>query len=188
MRFRRMVAGAAAVLALGAMSACGSSDSSGDDGGKTPDAAGQSSPEAGGGTSLSAGLPSAATMADIETFVAGRTTCTGMHLEPKNSEEESVGSEWGIKERGVCYNAKKMSIRLLSIDHMKTFQARAQQRGGGYLVGKDFAVYSSTVETRQDLKKSGLLHLFCRDTGGIPTGFEQAPAEVDGCVLTNYID
>ncbi len=173
-----MAAGVMAAMVLSSVSACQSSGS-GSDGAETQSVGGSD-----GGKS---GLPSARTMADIETFVAGRTTCTDMYLKAEEPEEESVGSEWGIKERGVCYNDKKMSIRLLVIDDMKTFQARAKERGGGYFIGEDFAVYTATSRSRQDLKDSGLLHLFCEDTADIPSGYEKEPALVDGCVLTNHI-
>ncbi|MFF3842565.1 hypothetical protein [Streptomyces sp. NPDC001930] len=125
-------------------------------------------------------------MADIESFVGGRTTCTGMHLEAEDPESESVGSEWGVKERGVCYDADKMGIRLLAVNDMKAFQTRAEKRGGGYFVGKDFAVYSPDQATIAALKESGLLYLFCEDPAGIPSGFKKEPALVDGCVLTNH--
>lgn len=173
LRLWRIAGGsAAASLMLAAVTGCG----------------GSSGPGAGvGGSEPEPGLPSAGTMADIESFVAGRTTCTGMHLEAEDPESESVGSEWGVKERGVCYDADGMGIRLLVVKDMKAFQARAKERGGGYFVGKDFAVYSADQATTvAALKESGLLYLFCEDPAGIPSGFKKDPALVDGCVLTNH--
>ncbi|MFE6888043.1 hypothetical protein [Streptomyces sp. NPDC057694] len=187
MRFRNAVAVAAVALALTTASACDSGNGGGGDSSSSADGDGLS---AGSGGRLmgdgSKGRPSAATMADIASFVSERTTCTNLFSDPKDPEHESVGSEWGIKERGVCYDADRMGISLLAVNDMKAFQTRAKKRGGGYYVGKDFAVYSADPTTLDALQDSGLLYLSCEDPEKIPSGFTKEPALVGGCVLTNH--
>lgn len=92
--------------------------------------------------------PQAATMADIETFVSQRTTCTDLHMEDKDSEHEDdpeavgVGKLWGIKERGVCWGDDRNGVTLMSVDDMKSFQTQAKkhEQDGWYLLGEDFVV------------------------------------------------
>ncbi|MFF3459587.1 hypothetical protein ACFYXH_35860 [Streptomyces sp. NPDC002730] len=172
MRTQRMAATAAVLVALATVSACQSGGSGG---------AG-----AGGGGSKDSALPSAGTMAEIEAFVAQRTTCRDLHLKAEDPEAESVGSEWGVKERGICWDAKGMGITLLSVDNMKQFQTRAKQRGGGYFMGKDFAIRQGRSAVEEGLKGSGLLYLSCKADAAIPSGYKKEPSLVDGCVLTDH--
>lgn len=169
------VAGGAAVALVLATTGC--SGSSGDSRGS-----GSSTEEGEAG----AGLPSAGTMAEIESFVSEHATCTSMSLRPDDPDEEWVGKEWGIKERGVCYDENRAGINLLVVDDMKTFQAQAKKQRRAYFVGKNFAVYAGSPTLLTALQDSGLLYLLCKDRGKIPSGFKKEPALVDGCVLTNY--
>ncbi|PPS82132.1 hypothetical protein [Streptomyces sp. MH60] len=194
MRMRSVVTAGAAVLALTAVSGCG-----GDEGGGEGTAAG------GGGYGQSAGSggrlmdtetegrPSAATMADIEAFVSARTTCTDLHMKDKDyddeddPEAESTGTLWGIRERAVCWDAKRNGITLMSVDDMKSFQTQARKRGpAGYLVGEDFVVTGGPT-TRADLRGSGLLALVCDPETRIPSGYTKEKGLVDGCTLTDFI-
>lgn len=193
MRLRSTVAVGAAILALAAVSGCGS-----DEGGGTGNAGDGYGQSAGSGGHLRdaepIGPPSAATMADIETFVSQRTTCTDLHVKAKDDDDEddpeaeSTGRLWGIKERAVCWDAKGNGVTLMSIDDMKNFQAQAAKRGpAGYLVGKDFAVTGGPT-TRADLKDSGLLALLCdpEAQAEIPSGYTKEKGLVDACVLTDF--
>ncbi|MGP3753969.1 hypothetical protein [Streptomyces sp. IBSNAI001] len=193
MRLRCMVAVGAAVLALTAVSGCGGS---GSDGGDVPaDGDGQS---AGSGGRLmdseTNGRLSFPTMADIETFVSQRTTCTDLHMEDKDSDHEDdpeavgVGKLWGIKERAVCWDADGNSVTLMSVNDMKSFQVQSkkEETDGWYLVGEDFALTGGST-TRDNLKDSGVLALVCDPEEQIPSGYKQEKALVDGCTLTDFI-
>ncbi|MFG3141901.1 hypothetical protein ACGFZA_37495 [Streptomyces sp. NPDC048211] len=193
MRLRSMVVVGAAVLALTAVTGCGS-DEGGGGTGAAADGDGQS---AGSGGRLRdaepPGRPSAGTVADIETFVSQRTTCTDLHVEDKDYDDEddpgaeSTGKLWGIKERAVCYDASHNGITLMSVNDMKSFQTQAAKRGpAGYLVGKDFAV-TGGPETRANLKDSGLLSLICDPETRIPSGYTKEKGLVDDCTLTDFI-
>ncbi|MFE6979581.1 hypothetical protein [Streptomyces griseus] len=209
MRLRYMVVVGAAVLALTAVTGCGGDDgadgsgraggnsggSSGDGGaGATDDGYGQS---AGSGGRLidpdRDGPPSAPTMAAIEMFVTQYTTCTGLVMQEKDYEDsdfgypEEVGATWGIRERAICFNDTRSSVRLMAIDDMKKFQTQAKKSGSEFLVGKDFAVANGTSETRSDLRTSGLLMLACDPDEPIPSGYKQEKSLVDGCTLTDFI-
>lgn len=83
-------------------------------------------------------------MAEIESFVSEHATCTSMSLRPNDPDEEWVGKEWGIKERGVCYDESRAGISLLVVNDMKTFQAQAKKQRRAYFVGKNFAVYAGS--------------------------------------------
>ncbi|MFG2534436.1 hypothetical protein ACGFU4_04200 [Streptomyces sp. NPDC048511] len=192
MRLRCMVAAGAAVLALAAVSGCGGSGSG--DGNVPADGDGQS---AGSGGRLmdseTNGRLSFPTMADIETFVSQRTTCTDLHMEDKDPEYEDdpevvgVGKLWGIKERAVCWDADGNGVKLMSVDDMKSFQTQAEKlQHTGYLVGEDFAITGGST-TRDNLKDSGLLALVCDPEEQIPSGYKQEKALVDGCTLTDFI-
>lgn len=192
MRLRGMAVVGAAALALMAVSGCGS-----DEGGGTGASADGDGLSAGSGGRLRdaepIGQPSAATMADIETFVSQRTTCTDLHVKNKDyddeddPEAESTGKLWGIKERAICYDAKHNGVTLMSIDDMKSFQTQAAKRGpAGYLIGKDFAVTGGPT-TRANLKESGLLALICDPDTQIPSGYTNKKGLVDDCTLTDFI-
>ncbi|MFD5217710.1 hypothetical protein [Streptomyces tendae] len=193
MRTRGVVTVVAAVLALTAVGGCGDDE---DGGGSTGVGGGGYGQSAGSGGRLMdtepQGRPSAPTMADIEAFVSARTTCTDLHMEDRDSdheddpEAESTGKLWGIKERAVCWDAKRMGVTLMSVDDMKSFQTQARQRGpAGYLVGEDFVVTGGPT-TRADLRGSGLLALVCDPETEIPSGYTKEKGLVDGCTLTDF--
>ncbi|NEB41052.1 hypothetical protein G3I54_29790 [Streptomyces sp. SID14515] len=181
-----------AVGSSGGSSKGGSSGDGGD--GAADDGYGQS---AGSGGRLidpdRDGPPSAPTMAAIEMFVLQYTTCTGLVMQEKDYEDsdfpypEEAGATWGIRERAICFNDQRNSVRLMAIDDMKKFQTQAKKQGGEYFVGKDFAVASGTSETRSDLRTSGLLMLACDPDEPIPSGYKQEKSLVDGCTLTDFI-
>ncbi|MGX1480946.1 hypothetical protein RKD45_000022 [Streptomyces griseus] len=194
MRLRNVIAVGAAVLVLTTVSGCGS-----DEGGEKSSAAGGDGygQSAGSGGRLmdteTNGRPSAGTMADIETFVSQRTTCTDLHPEDKDSDHEddpdaeSVGELWGIKERAVCWDIKRNGVTLISINDMKNFQTQAEKHGpAGYLLGEDFAITGGPT-TRANLKDSGLLALVCAPETEIPSGYTKEKGLVDGCTLTDFI-
>ncbi|MER6730995.1 hypothetical protein [Streptomyces puniciscabiei] len=179
----------AALGALAMTSACGGDKDSGGAGGAGLSA--DSGGPKGGGTG--GGMPSAATMADIEAFVSQYPVCKDLYAEAKDPDadhpdDEAVGKMWGIKERAVCYNAHGDGISLLAVSDMKSLQTKAKEFGGGYFIGKDFAVHTAASETKNDLKGSGLRYLACAapDTP-IPSGYEKERALVGGCSLTNYV-
>lgn len=190
MRVRHTLAACAAAVALTVASGCGSDQ----EGRSSADGDGLSAGSGGrlmdGGTE---GRPSAATMADVEAFVSRYTTCTDLHMQDEDYEDavlpnpEEAGIAWGIEERAVCFNLKRNSVRLMTITDMKSFQTRAKEHGGGYLLGEDFAVASGTSATRNDLEDSGLLDLHCDPDTPIPSGYRKEKALVDGCTLTDFV-
>ncbi|NEB74285.1 hypothetical protein G3I40_03385 [Streptomyces sp. SID14478] len=194
MRLRNMMAVGAAVLVLTAVSGCGSDEGGEKSSATGGDGYGQSAGSGGRLTDTETnGRPSAGTMADIETFVSQRTTCTDLHPEDKDSDHEddpdaeSVGKLWGIKERAVCWDVKGNGVTLISINDMKSFQTQAEQRGpAGYLLGEDFAVTGGPT-TRAGLKDSGLLALVCDPETQIPSGYTKEKGLVDGCTLTDFV-
>ncbi|MFE3515302.1 hypothetical protein [Streptomyces sp. NPDC059166] len=188
MRLRGMLVASAAIVVMAAAGGCGDGESGGS--GASNDGYGQSAGS--GGRLMDAeppGPPSAPTMADIETFVSRRTTCTGLEIrtEPDDDIPEETGATWGIKERATCFNVKGNYVRLMAVDDMRSFQTQAKRVGGGYLVGKDFAVDSHTSLTRDDFKDSGLLQLVCDPETQIPSGYKKQKALVEGCTLTDFI-
>ncbi len=194
MRTRGMVTVVAAVLALTAVSGCGDDEGGGGSTGAGGGGYGQS---AGSGGRLmdtgTQGPVSAPTMADIEAFVSARTTCTDLHMEDRDSdheddpEAESAGKLWDIKERAVCWDAKRMGVTLMSVDDMKSFQTQARRQSADwYLLGEDFAVTGGPATTA-DLRGSGLLALVCDPETQIPSGYTKEKGLVDGCTLTDFI-
>ena len=144
MRLRSMVAAGVAVLALTAVSGCGD-DGGGDEGGAADGwGYGQSAGSGGGGRLMDTeteGRPSAATTAEIETFVSGRTTCTDLHMQARDYDDEdnpeAAGELWGISERAICYDETRNGVTLMSVNDMKSFQTQAKKRAsdGYYLLG-----------------------------------------------------
>ncbi|MGW6063055.1 hypothetical protein [Streptomyces sp. NPDC055189] len=189
-----MVAIGTAVLALAAVSGCGSEEGGGRN--SAADGSGYGQSAGSGGRLMDTepkGRPGAATMADIETFVSQRTTCTDLHMEDKDYDDEddpdaeSAGKLWGIQERAVCWDAQRNGVTLMSVDDMKSFQTQARKRGpAGYLLGENFAVQGGPT-TRTGLKGSGLLALVCDPETEIPSGYTKEKGLVDGCTLTDFI-
>lgn len=102
-------------------------------------------------------------------------------------EAESAGKLWGIKERAVCWDAKRMGVTLMSVDDMKSFQTQARRQSADwYLLGEDFAVTGGPATTA-DLRGSGLLALVCDPETQIPSGYTKEKGLVDGCTLTDFI-
>ncbi|MGW1779284.1 hypothetical protein ACWCQQ_09085 [Streptomyces sp. NPDC002143] len=204
MRIRRAVTIGALLLMSASMTACGSSDD------KAGDSAGSSNSDGDGktgsdkGTSssepTSAGLPEASDMASIAYYLNQYGSCldltTGAEYDDSSlaDSDPAWGDEsmtrdpaWGVKERAVCRDDYDDSSTLLVVSDMKKFQTSMLAEGyKSILIGKDFAVEPGGSETVQDLKASGLVVLSCDPERQIPSGYKQDPAQVDGCVLTNY--
>ncbi|MFJ2899450.1 hypothetical protein ACIO87_31805 [Streptomyces sp. NPDC087218] len=170
------IAGGAAVALMLATAGCSGSSEEGSKPGAN--AAEEDKP--------SSDLPSAGTMAEIETFVSARATCLNLSVRPNDPDQEWVGEEWGIKERGVCGDENQAGTNLLVVNDMKAFQTQAKKQRRAYFIGKDFAVYAQGSTTKEALQDSGLLFLVCKDREKIPSGYKKEPALVNGCVLTDY--
>ncbi|MFI7295440.1 hypothetical protein [Streptomyces sp. NPDC050121] len=182
------------------MTACGGDDkSSGNSDGDGKTGASTGSGKDGSSQAASPGLPEASDMASIAYFLNKYTPCLDLKPGAQYDEadeydrhpawgDEDMAKEpkWGIKERAACVDNYSHANTLLLLSDMKKFQtAFKEAEYKNILVGKDFAVDPSDAQSAQALKASGLVTLSC-DSDGIPSGFKQEPAQVDGCVLTNY--
>ncbi|MCQ9134925.1 MULTISPECIES: hypothetical protein [Streptomyces] len=201
MRIRRAVTIGALLLLSATLTACDDGDTkaggNSDGDGRTGASAG-----AGGSAPKGGGLPEASDMASIAYFLNQHGSCldlkTGEEYDDSSlaDHDPAWGDEnmtrepaWGIKERAVCRDDYDDSSTLLVLSDMKKFQASMHADNyGSILIGKDFAVAPGGAETTEDLKASGLVALSCDPTRHIPSGYKQEPAQVDGCVLTNYFD
>lgn len=197
MRIRRAVTVGALLLMTATLTACdddaagGNSDGDGRTGASTG---------AGSGAPKSNGLPEASDMASIAYFLNQHGSCldlkTGAEYDDSSlaDHDPAWGDEkmtrdpaWGIKDRAVCRDDYDDSSTLLVLSDMKKFQtAMHAENYGSILIGKNFAVAPGGAETIADLKTSGLVTLSCDPERQIPSGYKQEPAQVDGCVLTNY--
>ncbi|MET8164060.1 hypothetical protein ABZT34_07320 [Streptomyces sp. NPDC005329] len=201
MRFRRTITIGALLLMSASMTACGGDDkgSANSDGdGKTGATAGSGK----GDSTEAAGteLPEASDMASVAYYLNQYGSCLdltpGAEYDDSNytdtdpawgEEQMTQDPNWGIKERAVCRDNYDDSSTLLLLSDMKKFQTSMHAKNyGSILIGKDFAVAPGGAETIEDLKASSLVALSCDPERQIPSGYKQEPAQVDGCVLTNY--
>jgi hypothetical protein len=194
MRIKQALAIGATLVALTAVTGCGSDDDKDKgSGGKSPAASssGSTGQDAGGG------LPKAADLASIAYYVNKYTSCldlkTGADYDVNHDgdkaawgADEAADPSWGIKERGVCSDGSGAPVALLSIADMKKFQTAAKAKNEKFLVGQDFAVIPIGSQAIQELHKSELLFLTCDPDFSAPSGFQKSPGLVDGCVLSNY--
>ncbi|WP_062645042.1 hypothetical protein [Streptomyces maremycinicus] len=203
MRLRRAITIGALLLMSASMTACGDDDKSGgnsDGDGRTGASASASSGKDGSGEAAGTELPEASDMASIAYFLNEHGSCLDL-MSGTEYDDSSLADHdpawgddnmtrepaWGIKERAVCRDNYDDSSTLLVLSDMKKFQTSMRAKNyGSILIGKDFAVAPGGAETTGDLKNSGLVVLSCESERQIPSGYKQEPAEVDGCVLTNY--
>ncbi|MET7907974.1 hypothetical protein ACFYS7_08390 [Streptomyces avermitilis] len=177
MRFQRaVISGPVALVALALLTGCGSDDKT-----KAADP----------------GLPSAAGMASVESFVTQHASCQHPRTGPAydaNHEgendswgvEEAADPSWGIKERSVCTDESGHPVTLLTVPDMKKFQTAAKKNGERFLVGRNFSVVPVGDATGQELTKSGLRFLTCDPGFTPPSGSRKEPGLVDGCVLSDH--
>ncbi|MEU9266217.1 hypothetical protein AB0E04_12300 [Streptomyces sp. NPDC048251] len=202
MRIRRAITIGALLLMSASLTACGDDGDAGnsDGDGKSSASASTGAGKGDSGESASTELPEASDMASIAYYLNQYGSC--LDLTPGAEYDDSSLADhdpawgddnmtrdpaWGIKERAVCRDNYDDSSTLLVLSDMKKFQT--SMHAGNYssiLIGKDFAVEPGGTETIEDLKASGLVALSCDPERQIPSGYKQEPAQVDGCVLTNY--
>ncbi|MER5586411.1 hypothetical protein AB0G76_14705 [Streptomyces asoensis] len=202
MRLRRAITVGALLLMSASMTACGGDD---DKGSGNSDGDGRTGASASGGKGGSGGaagtkLPEASDMASIAYYLNQYGSCLDLtpgaeyddssladHDPAWGDENMTRDAAWGIQERAVCRDNYDDSSTLLLLSDMKKFQTSMHAKNyGSILIGKDFAVAPGGTETSEDLKASGLVVLSCDAERKIPSGYKQEPAQVDGCVLTNY--
>ncbi|MFG3033298.1 hypothetical protein ACGFZJ_32900 [Streptomyces sp. NPDC048253] len=203
MRIRRAITIGALLLMSASLTACGGADGdagNSDGDGKSSASTGKGAGKGGSGESASTELPEASDMASIAYYLNQYGSC--LDLTPGAEYDDSSLADhdpawgddnmtrdpaWGIKERAVCRDNYDDSSTLLVLSDMKKFQTSMHAKNyGSILIGKDFAVEPGGTETIEDLKASGLVALSCDPERQIPSGYKQEPAQVDGCVLTNY--
>ncbi|MCC9706551.1 hypothetical protein E4N62_15490 [Streptomyces sp. MNU76] len=198
MRIKRALTIGALLLMSTSLTACGGDDKD-QPSEKTSTEAGKPGSEA-GGEEKSGGLPSASDIASIEYFLNKSVGCldlmTGRDYDKSSlAEREPAWGDsdmldnpaWGIKERAVCKDKYDDIVTLLLTPDMKQFQTTLKEKGySGILVGKDFALDPDDSQTTHELKSSGLMYLSCDPEAEIPSGYQQEPALVDGCLLTDY--
>lgn len=202
MRIKRALTIGALLLMSTSIAACGGDDDKGKSSEKASAGAGK---EAGGGETSgeepSGELPSASDMASIEYFLNQHASCLDLQLGTDydfsiqadrypawGNTEMPKDPEWAIKERAVCRDTYGHPITMVLISNMKQFQTTMVAKNyGGMLIGKDFAVHPLDDETTLALRTSGLKYLACDPEFEVPSGYEQEPAQVDGCVVTTYI-
>ncbi|MEV7525097.1 hypothetical protein [Streptomyces sp. NPDC091371] len=151
-------------------------------------------------------LPKAGTMAGAAGFVGGYMRCPSVRSvspspEPDPSEsyaKPSYNEKWSVKETGDCGRGN----RILMLKDAKAFQTAYKAwldtqlpgnpnedlRGGGFIIGQDFAVTGGDSDATGLVKQGGLLLLNCNPKFTTPSGFRKEPALVKGCVLTDYFN
>ncbi|MEU9182018.1 hypothetical protein AB0C90_35360 [Streptomyces sp. NPDC048550] len=210
MRIQRLImVTTAALLALTAVTACGSDSKN-----TTLDGAqGNQAPAKNGGTDGSggfdgdgkagtAGLPKAGTMAKAAQIVSTYADCSGLSTDPNDDDffpgDETYDQKWSVTERGACGKG----TRIFMFKDLKTFQAKykaeldedrkeSPNKGhrGKFLLGQDFAVLPDQKPViRNAIKPGGLLILNCHPDFNPPSGYRKDPALAKGCVLTNYFE
>ncbi|WP_328480718.1 hypothetical protein OHS71_19845 [Streptomyces sp. NBC_00377] len=202
MRLRRAITVGALLLMSASMTACGGDDdkAGGNSDGDGKTGATASSGKGGSGETANTELPEASDMASVAYFLNEHASCldlkSGAEYDDSNytdtdpawgEEQMTQDPAWGIKERAVCMDKYNDANTLLLVSDMKKFQTSIKE--GNYssiLVGKDFAVDPGDAQTVQELKTSGLKTLHCSAEAPIPSGYKQEPAQVAGCVLTDY--
>ncbi|WP_037676811.1 hypothetical protein [Streptomyces griseus] len=200
MRIRRAVTIGALLLMSASMTACGGGDDSADGNSDGDGRTGTGTDKGGSSQAASPGLPEASDMASIAYFLNEYASCldltTGAEYDDSSlaDRDPAWGDEsmpkdpsWGIKERAACRDKYHDTNTLLVVSDMKKFQTSMKEKNyRQILIGKDFAVDPGDAQTIQELKASGLVTLYCDSEHAIPSGFKQEPAQVDGCVLTDY--
>ncbi|MFD6277951.1 hypothetical protein ACFWFI_20635 [Streptomyces sp. NPDC060209] len=152
-----------------------------------------------------ANLPESGSVMAAGEFLQRFTTCEQYSIDPSDDRyypmDEQFDESWGVRFRGTCGDGGNGYIRVFwtgSGEGMKKLQnayradiaervKTAPEAGidGGFGIGADFAVIAPDPDTLRHLSASNLLVLNCNPdfeaTGDVST----APAQVDGCVLTD---
>ncbi|WP_411084028.1 hypothetical protein [Streptomyces sp. cmx-18-6] len=208
MHLTKYLAAGAVLVALAAVSGCGS-----DSGSATAGSSGD------GQEAADNGLPRVGTMRGAQEFIAGAgLPCTDWGTDrgdnrlpiegfvdsewPDDSEEQKTFQKsWGVKEKGVCGNRYRESWLVYLPKDMKTFQQvyrddvleaskttdNTTLRSGRFLIGADFVVDPTSRLRESGLLGTGLLVLNCDPDLKPASGYVMQDALVDGCVLTNYL-
>ncbi|MFF3740804.1 hypothetical protein [Streptomyces sp. NPDC002566] len=185
MRTQRALTAGAALIALTGVAGCGGGD---DDGGAST----------GDDRSSASGLPKAADLASVASYLNEYTSCQDLTAGAKYDAghqgdgrawgtDEAADPSWAIKERGVCTDRAGRPVVLLVVSDMTKFQTAVKKDGSEFLVGEDFAVVPVGDETVRSLQGSGLRFLTCDADFSAPSGAEKKPGLVDGCVLTDHL-
>ncbi|WP_286248761.1 hypothetical protein [Streptomyces graminofaciens] len=137
------------------------------------------------------------------------TTCERYSIDPADTRyypmDEEFDESWGVRFRGTCGDGGNGYIRVFwtgTDEGMKQFQEAYRDDiaervktspsagiDGGFGIGRNFAVIAPGSDTLRDLSSSHLLVLNCNPNFEATGDVSTAPAEVDGCVLTDdFID
>ncbi|MFE7711880.1 hypothetical protein ACFU6I_40415 [Streptomyces sp. NPDC057486] len=166
------------------------------------------------GKTAVAGLGKAADMNGVVELVKSATECDGFNHDNENMfadidgdyvEDDSAlaaqitatNKAFSIKDRASCSGESGIDNvhKLMLIDDMATFEAaykKFQQSDGDthtrYFVGQNFAVQINARSSDEEaLVRVGTLGINCSPNFVPPAGFRNEPAQVDGCVLTDYV-
>ncbi|MFF0076273.1 hypothetical protein [Streptomyces sp. NPDC005494] len=149
-------------------------------------------------------LPESGSVMAAGEFLQRFTTCEQYSIDPSDTRyypmDEQFDESWGVRFRGTCDDGGHGYIRVFwtGTDGMRTLQnayrADIAERvktspdagiEGGFGVGKDFAVIAPDPDTLGDLSASNLLVLNCNPDFEASGDVSTAPAQADGCVLTD---
>ncbi|MFE7330036.1 hypothetical protein ACFU8W_34745 [Streptomyces sp. NPDC057565] len=168
----------------------------------------------GNGKTAVAGLGKVADMNGVAELVKSATECDGFNHDNENMfadidgdyvEDDSAlaaqitatNKAFSIKDRASCSGESAIDNvhKMMLIDDMATFEAayKKYQRSDGdthtrYFVGQNFAVQLNGRSSEEEaLVRAGTLGINCSPNFVPPAGFRSEPAQVDGCVLTDYV-
>ncbi|WP_146193881.1 hypothetical protein [Streptomyces sp. MA5143a] len=149
-------------------------------------------------------LPESGAVMAAGEYLQRFTTCERYSIDPADTRyypmDEEFDESWGVRFRGTCDDAGDSYIRVFwtGTDGMKTFQEayradiaervkKSPSAGidGGFAIGRDFAVIAPDPDTVRQLSSSFLLVLNCNPNFEPVGDTSTAPAQVDGCVLTD---
>ncbi|MFF7259061.1 hypothetical protein ACFZCL_02010 [Streptomyces sp. NPDC008159] len=149
-------------------------------------------------------LPESGSVMAAGEYLQRFTTCERYSIDPADTRyypmDEKFDESWGVRFRGTCDDAGDSHIRVFwtGTDGMKTLQEayradiaervkKSPSAGidGGFAIGRDFAVIAPDPDTVRHLSSSFLLVLNCNPNFEPVGDISTAPAQVDGCVLTD---
>jgi hypothetical protein len=149
-------------------------------------------------------LPESGSVMAAGEYLQRFTTCEQYSIDPADTRyypmDEEFDESWGVRFRGTCNDAGDSYIRVFwtGTDGMKTLQEayradiaerikKSPSAGidGGFAIGRDFAVIAPDPDTVRQLSSSFLLVLNCNPNFEPVGDMSTAPAQVDGCVLTD---
>ncbi|MFF3328779.1 hypothetical protein ACFYWX_04340 [Streptomyces sp. NPDC002888] len=162
------------------------------------------------------GLGKASDMDGLVQLVNSATLCEGVsqktedvlfYFDEDDKDDEgrdraaliaASNEKFSLKARAICRGESWADNvhELMLIDDMAKFQAayKDYQRADGetdteYYVGQDFAVMLNARDSQKvALVRAGTLGLNCSPNFVPPAGYRNEPAQVDGCLLTDYVD